>query len=137
LFRHWLTQTFIAGLRCDGLTAPWVIGHPIIRETLDTFIEIQHAPTLQPGDMVSLNNLPSHKRAKAEAILKQRRACLLFQPPYSPDLNPVDRALSSSRPILGCRRTDHRRALVCHRRHLRSLPRAAVLELLQSRSMRF
>jgi len=45
-FGHWATQTFIAGLRCDGLTAPWVIDHPMNRETFDTYVETQLAPTL-------------------------------------------------------------------------------------------
>jgi hypothetical protein len=73
-FGHWATQTFIAGLRCDGLTAPWVVDQPMNRKIFDTYIETQLAPTLQPGDVVILDNLPSHKSAKAEAVLKQRGA---------------------------------------------------------------
>jgi DDE superfamily endonuclease len=65
-FGHWATQTFIAGLRCDGLTAPWVIDQPMNRQIFDTYIETQLAPTLQPGDVVILDNLASHKSAKAE-----------------------------------------------------------------------
>jgi hypothetical protein len=83
-FGHWTTQTFIAGLRCDGLTAPWVIDHPMNRETFDTYVETQLAPTLRKGDVVILDNLASHKSAKAEAILRQRGAWFLFLPPYSP-----------------------------------------------------
>ena len=93
-FGHWATQTFIAGLRCDGLTAPWVIDHPMNRETFDTYVESQLAPTLQQGDVVILDNLSSHKSAKAEAILKQRGAWFLFLPPYSPDLNPIEMAFA-------------------------------------------
>lgn len=74
-FGHWATQTFIAGLRCDGLTAPWVVDQPMNREIFDTYVETQLAPTLQPGDVVILDNLASHKSAKAEAILKQRKRC--------------------------------------------------------------
>ena len=73
-FGHWVTQTFIAGLRCDGLTAPWVVDQPMNRQIFDTYVETQLAPTLQPGDVVILDNLASHKSAKAEAILKQRGA---------------------------------------------------------------
>ena len=83
-FGHWATQTFIAGLRCDGLTAPWVVDQPMNREIFDTYVETQLAPTLQMGDVVILDNLPSHKSAKAEAALKQRGAWFLFLPPYSP-----------------------------------------------------
>ena len=93
-FGHWATQTFIAGLRCDGLTAPWVIDQPMNREIFDTYIETQLAPTLQQGDVVILDNLSSHKSAKAEAVLKQRGACFLFLPPYSPDLNPIEMAFA-------------------------------------------
>ena len=91
---HWATQTFIAGLRCDGMTAPWVIDHPMNRETFDAYVETQLAPTLQQGDVVILDNLSSHKSAKAEAILKQRGAWFLFLPPYSPDLNPIEMAFA-------------------------------------------
>jgi transposase len=93
-FGHWGTQTFIAGLRCNGMTAPWVIDRPMNRAIFDTYIETQLAPTLQPGDVVILDNLSSHKSSKAEAILKQRGAWFLFLPPYSPDLNPIEMAFA-------------------------------------------
>ena len=93
-FGHWSTQTFIAGLRCDGLTAPWVIDQPMNRKIFDTYVETQLAPTLQPGDVVILDNLASHKSANAEALLKQRGAWFLFLPPYSPDLNPIEMAFA-------------------------------------------
>lgn len=93
-FGHWGTQTFIAGLRCDGMTVPWVIDKPMNRAIFDTYIETQLAPTLQPGDVVILDNLASHKSSKAEAILKQRGAWFLFLPPYSPDLNPIEMAFA-------------------------------------------
>lgn len=93
-FGHWTTQTFIAGLRCDGMIAPWVVDQPMNREIFDTYVETQLAPALQPGDVVILDNLSSHKSAKAEAILKQRGAWFLFLPPYSPDLNPIEMAFA-------------------------------------------
>ena len=99
-FGHWATQTFIAGLRCDGLTAPWVIDQPMNREIFDTYIETQLAPTLQQGDVVILDNLSSHKSAKAEAVLKQRGAWFLFLPPYSPDFNPIEAMWSKIKAFL-------------------------------------
>ena len=93
-FGHWATQTFIAGLRCDGLTAPWVVDQPMNRQIFDTYVETQLAPTLQQGDVVILDNLPSHKSAKAEAVLKQCGAWFLCLPPYSPDLNPIEMAFA-------------------------------------------
>ena len=93
-FGHWGTQTFIAALRHDGLTAPWVIDTPMNRSIFEAYVETQLAPTLKPGDMVILDNLPSHKSEKAKAILKERGAWFLFLPPYSPDLNPIEMAFS-------------------------------------------
>jgi transposase len=93
-FGHWGTQTFIAALRCDGLTAPWIINRPMNRVLFETYVETQLAPTLQPGDVVILDNLSSHKSEKAAALLKQRGAWFLFLPPYSPDLNPIEMAFA-------------------------------------------
>jgi transposase len=93
-FGHWGTQTFVAGLRHDGLTAPWVINGPMNRRIFETYVETQLAPTLKPGDMVILDNLSSHKSEKAKAILKARGAWFLFLPPYSPDLNPIEMAFA-------------------------------------------
>jgi len=91
---HWKTQTFIAGLRCYGLTAPWVIQGAMDREMFDLYIETQLVPTLSKGDVVILDNLPVHKSAKAAEMLKQVGAWFLFLPPYSPDLNPIEMAFS-------------------------------------------
>jgi transposase len=91
-FGHWKTQTFIAGLRCFGLTAPFVIDAPMNRRIFDTYVETQLAPTLSAGDVVILDNLAAHKSPKAEAAIKARGAWMLFLPPYSPDLNPIEMA---------------------------------------------
>lgn len=93
-FGHWGTQTFIAGLRCDGLTAPWVVDKPMNRRIFETYVETQLAPMLKPGDVIILDNLASHKSEKAAAILKERGAWFLFLPPYSPDLNPIEMAFA-------------------------------------------
>lgn len=93
-FGHWGTQTFIAGLRCHGLTAPWVIEKAINRPAFDTWIETQLAPTLSKGDIVILDNLAVHKSARAAECLKDHGAWFLFLPPYSPDLNPIEMAFS-------------------------------------------
>ena len=89
-FGHWNTQTFVAALRHDRLDAPWVIDGTMNRNTFDTYIETQLAPTLRKGDVVILDNLPSHKSAYAADVLKDRGAWFLFLPPYSPDLNPIE-----------------------------------------------
>ena len=93
-FGHWGTQTFIAGLRCDELIAPWILNGPMNRAAFDTYIETQLAPCLSPGDVVILDNLSSHKSAAAQARLKAQGNWMLFLPPYSPDLNPIEMAFS-------------------------------------------
>ncbi len=104
---HWKTQTFIAGLRCHGLVAPWVIDCPMNRELFDLYIETQLAPTLTRGDVVILDNLPSHKSQKASQILKAAGSWFLFLPPYSPDLNPIEMAFAKLKAHLrkACART--------------------------------
>ncbi len=82
-------QTFIAALRCDGLTVPWVINGLMNRTIFETYVETQLAPTLQPADAVFLDNLSSRKSKKTKTILKERGAWFLFLPPYSPNLNPI------------------------------------------------
>lgn len=93
-FGHWGTQTFIAGLRCNELIAPWVLNGPMNRAAFDTYIETQLAPCLHPGDVVILDNLSAHKSAAAQACLKAQGNWMLFLPPYSPDLNPIEMAFS-------------------------------------------
>jgi transposase len=93
-FRHAGTQTFIAGLRYDRLVAPWVLDGPINRAAFDAWVETQLAPTLQPGDVVILDNLAVHRSPRAEALLREKGAWFLFLPPYSPDLNPIEMAFA-------------------------------------------
>jgi transposase len=93
-FGRWDTQTFIAGLRCRGLTAPWILDGAMDRAAFDLYIETQLAPTLDRGDVVILDNLSVHRSPKAAAALRERGAWFLFLPQYSPDLNPIEMAFS-------------------------------------------
>jgi len=93
-FGHWQSQTFIAALRCSGLTAPWLIEGTMDRIAFDLYIETQLAPTLHPGEVVILDNLKVHASGKAAAMLKARGAWFLFLPAYSPDLNPIEMAFA-------------------------------------------
>ena len=99
-FGHWHTQTFIAGLRHDGLTAPWVVNGAINRDLFNAYIETQLAPTLRPGDVVILDNLSSHKSAYAAEVLKSIGAWFLFLSPYSPDLNPIEMAFAKLKALI-------------------------------------
>lgn len=93
-FGHWQSQTFIAALRCNGLTAPWLIEGAMDRIAFDLYIETQLAPTLRPGEVVILDNLKVHASEKAASALKARGAWFLFLPAYSPDLNPIEMAFA-------------------------------------------
>lgn len=99
-FGSWQTQTFIAALRHDRLDAPWVIDGPINRDLFDLYIETQLAPTLQPGDVIILDNLSVHKSPKAAQILKDIGCWFLPLPPYSPDLNPIEMAFAKLKALL-------------------------------------
>lgn len=93
-YGRWGTQTLIAGLRHEGLSAPWVISGAMDRAAFNVYVETQLAPTLRPGDVVILDNLSVHKSAKAEAAIRAQGAWMLFLPQYSPDLNPIEMAFS-------------------------------------------
>ncbi len=94
-FGHWKTHTFLAGLRCNELCAPWIIDGPITRLAFEAYIETQLAPTLRKGDVVILDNLAVHTSEEAAQCLKQRGAWFLFLAAYSPDLNPTDPSTGS------------------------------------------
>lgn len=99
-FGHWKTQTFIAGLRCHGLTAPWIINAPMNSRIFETWIETQLGPTLSPGDVIILDNVRFHKSERAGQLVKAKGAWLLFLPPYSPDLNPIEMAFPNLKALL-------------------------------------
>jgi transposase len=99
-FGHWNTQTFIAALRHDRLDAPWVIDGAMNREMFDLYVKTQLAPTLQPGDVVILDNLSSHKSPKAAETMREVGAWFLFLPPYSPDLNPIEMAFAKLKALI-------------------------------------
>jgi len=93
-------QTFVAGLRCDGLVAPWVLDGPMNGEAFETYIETQLAPILARGDVVIMDNLSSHKSERVERLIRERGAWPLFLPPYSPDLNPIEMAFAKLKQLL-------------------------------------
>jgi len=99
-FGHWHTQTFVAALRCDGLTAPWVLDGPMNRRAFETYVETQLAPTLCRGDVVLMDNLSSHKGPRVSQVIRGCGAWPLFLPPYSPDLNPIEMAFAKLKQLL-------------------------------------
>ncbi|MBB2174275.1 IS630 family transposase [Gluconacetobacter asukensis] len=87
---HWKTTTFIGGLRLSGMTAPMMLDSPMTGEWFAAYARKVLAPTLSPGDVVILDNLPAHKSAEAREAVEAVGARLLFLPPYSPDFNPIE-----------------------------------------------
>jgi transposase len=99
-FGHWKTLTFIAALRHDRIDAPWVIDGPMNGAFFLTYVEKVLAPTLSPGDVVVLDNLGSHKGKAARAAVRARGAHLIFLPPYSPDLNPIEQMFAKLKHLM-------------------------------------
>jgi transposase len=97
---HWKTTTFVGALRCDGLTAPFVIDGAINGELFVAYVEQILVPTLKSGDAVIMDNLRVHKLAGVRAAIEAVGAKLLFIPPYSPDLNPIELAFSKLKALL-------------------------------------
>ena len=97
---HWTTSTFLAALRHDTITAPCVIDGPINGETFTAYVEQFLVPTLAAGDIVIMDNLGSHKGAAVRAAIEAVGARLLFLPPYSPDLNPIEQVFAKLKALL-------------------------------------
>ena len=90
----------MAGLRVDELTAPAVFDGPIDNPTFLAYVEQVLIPTLQPGDVVVLDNVTMHKQPDVQAAIEQVDATLRFLPPYSPDLNPIEQAFAKLKAFL-------------------------------------
>jgi transposase len=97
---HWKTSTFIAALRHDRLTAPFTIDGPVNGEIFLTYIRRVLVPTLRKGDVVAMDNLGSHKIPGVREAIEAAGATLVYIPPYSPDLNPIEMVFSKIKSIL-------------------------------------
>ena len=97
---HWKTTTVVAALRADGLSCPLVIDGAVNGDLFAAYVEQQLVPTLVPGDVVVMDNLSSHKRARVRQAIEGVGCRLLYLPPYSPDLNPIELAFSKLKALL-------------------------------------
>jgi len=97
---HWLTTTFVAGLRDDGIVAPLVLDGPMRGDVFRAYVEQMLAPALSPGDVVVLDNLSAHKVAGVAEAIRSVGATLLYLPPYSPDLNPIEQVFAKLKALL-------------------------------------
>ena len=97
---HWRTTTFVAGLRQSGVTAPLVLDGPMTGPAFRAYVEQFLAPALAPGDVVVLDNLAAHKVAGVRQAIAAAGASLLYLPPYSPDLNPIEQLFAKLKVLL-------------------------------------
>ncbi len=97
---HWKTTTFLAALRCSGLTAPLVIDGGINGALFLRWVKQELVPTLHKGDIVVMDNLSSHKVAGVREAIAAAGARVMFLPPYSPDLNPIETVFSKFKWII-------------------------------------
>jgi transposase len=97
---HWKTTTFVAGLRLSGIAAPMVLDGPINRDAFQAYVDQVLVPELEPGDIVVMDNLSSHKGQAVRRAIEAVGASLLFLPPYSPDFNPIENAFAKLKALL-------------------------------------
>ena len=91
---HWKTTTLIAALDCTGVRCSMTLDGAVNRLAFEAFVEQLLVPTLRPGDLVILDNLSSHKGSRTPQLIAAAPARLVYLPPYSPDLNPIEPAFS-------------------------------------------
>ena len=99
-YGDWQTTTFIGGLRHNQLIAPMVADGPMDGEMFRAWVRQFLCPTLRPGDIVILDNLSSHKVAGVKEAITAAQATLLYLPPYSPDLNPIEKFFAKLKALL-------------------------------------
>jgi transposase len=97
---HWRTTTFVAGLRASGLIAPFVLDGPMTGSLFRAYVEQVLVTELEPGDVVVMDNLPAHKIVGVEEAIRAVGAGLLYLPPYSPDLNPIEQFFAKLKALL-------------------------------------
>lgn len=100
---HWKTTTFTGALRLSGMTAPMVLDGPMNGVTFRAYVEQVLVPTLAPGDIVVMDNLPAHKAEVVRQAIEQAGCELRYLPPYSPDFNPIENAFSKLKAHLRAR----------------------------------
>ena len=97
---HWKTLTLVAALRHDGVVAPCVFDGPINGQSFLAYVREMLIPALRPGDIVVFDNLGSHKGSEVREAIRAAGARLIFLPPYSPDLNPIEQVFAKLKTLL-------------------------------------
>jgi transposase len=100
LHGSWKTVTFIAALRHDSVTAPFVLEGAMNGETFKAYVEQFLAPTLKKGDIVFMDNASVHMVGGVKEAIQSRRAIPFYLPAYSPDLNPIEQLFAKLKSML-------------------------------------
>ena len=93
-------MTFLAALRVDRVDAPCVFDGPINGESFRLYVEQILVPSLKPGDIVIMDNLGSHRGQAIRSAIRSTGARLVFLPPYSPDLNPIEQVFAKLKHLM-------------------------------------
>ena len=99
-YGHWKTTTFIGALTLRGFIAPFVIDGAVDRLAFETYVDKVLVPELRQGDVVIMDNLPSHKGPNVRQLIEAVGASLLYLPPYSPDFNPIENSFAKLKALL-------------------------------------
>lgn len=91
---HWKVLTVLGALTVDGLTAAMTIAAPTDGDVFRTYVTAVLVPTLRPGQVVVMDNLPAHKVPGVQAAIEKAGCTVRYLPPYSPDDNPIEPAWS-------------------------------------------
>jgi len=97
---HWKTTTLVAALCITGIHCSTVVDGAVNADVFEAFVEQVLGPQLRPGDVVVMDNLSSHKRARTRELIEAVGATVLFLPPYSPDLNPIEMIFAKLKQLL-------------------------------------
>lgn len=97
---HWKTMTGVAAIRLDGLTAAATMAHAMDGDSFLVYLTEALLPMLRPGDVVVMDNLPGHQLTQVQKRIESTGATLLYLPPYSPDLNPIEMIWSKVKRLL-------------------------------------
>lgn len=97
---HWCTTTMIGSIRLDGTSACLAVDGSTDRDVFREYVRCVLVPSLRPGDIVILDNLAAHSDLETEKLIEAAEARLLFLPPYSPDLNPIEKTWSKVKSFL-------------------------------------
>lgn len=97
---HWKTTTLIAALGIEGMRCSTVVDGAVNTDVFEAFVGQVLLPELRPGDVVVMDNLSSHKSARTRALIESAGAELVFLPPYSPDLNPIEMVFAKIKQLL-------------------------------------